>query len=461
MKLEFIKRGAATRLILIFAGWSTDARYYSDCVADGWDTAVVSDYRDLTVPSIPDQYSTVYIFAYSLGVAAASMCDIRAAVRIAICGSMYPVSDSYGIPETIYSGTLEGLDERSLKKFHLRMAGDKATYESIKERLPENPDIPCLRDELVSIRDNFHIPGKSNTDNRFFRVYLAQSDRIFPYDNLSAFWKEYAVAEIVSLRAPHAVDMASIVKDCLPDTKAIGDGFSRAGKTYNNSAVVQEEICRKIGDIIVSTQRKGNIKVDSVLEIGVGQGLLTEVWGRLLSPSEATFVDLLPMPEFGIAAKEEYVVADAEEWLKNSTERYDLILSASTIQWFADPIGFLHKVKSHLNPGGFALISTFVKGNLKELDSLRTAPIIYRTAEEYRAIPGIQAEEWERNLTFPSSRELLMHLRLTGVSPRLKKGLVSVGRNVSDESKKRLTELPLHLTYHPMILLINADDPLI
>ncbi|MDE7346965.1 MAG: DUF452 family protein [Muribaculaceae bacterium] len=460
MKLEFIKRGAATRLILIFAGWSTDHRYYNDCVADGWDTAVVSDYRDLTMSSIPDQYSTVYIFAYSLGVAVASMCDIRAAVRIAICGSMCPVSDSYGIPEAIYSGTLEGLDERSLKKFHLRMAGDKVTYESIKKKLPENPDILRLRDELISIKDNVNNPRKGNSDYRFDRVYLAKEDRIFPYDNLYSFWKKYAGTEIVTLSAPHAMDVASIVKDCLPDTKAIGDGFSRAGKTYNENALVQEEICRKIGVIIDCNQREGN-KVDSVLEIGVGQGLLTEVWSRLLSPLEATFVDLLPMPEFGIAGKEEYVVADAEEWLRNSADSYDLILSASTIQWFADPIGFLHKVKSHLNPGGFAIISTFVKGNLKELDSFRTAPIIYRTAEEYRALPGIQAEEWERTLTFPSSRELMMHLRLTGVSPRLKKGLVSVGRNVSDESKKRLTEFPFHLTYHPMILLINADDPLI
>ena len=172
MKIEFIKRGAATRLILIFAGWSTDSRYYNDCVFDGWDTAVVSDYRDMAMPSIPDQYATVYVFAYSLGVAAASLCGIQAAVRIAICGSPEAVSDRFGIPEAVYAGTLDSLSERSLMKFHLRMAGDKATYDSIRDRLPQTPDIPGLKEELSSIRTA--VKGcMANADIDFNRVYLA------------------------------------------------------------------------------------------------------------------------------------------------------------------------------------------------------------------------------------------------------------------------------------------------
>ena len=152
MKIEFIKRGAATRLILIFAGWSTDARYYNDCVADGWDTAVVSDYRDLTMPPLPKQYATVYVFAYSLGVAAAALCGVKASVRIAVCGSTVPVSDLYGIPSAIFQGTLDGLDERSLAKFHLRMAGDRRRYDEIAGRLPVSPDVAVLKEELANIR---------------------------------------------------------------------------------------------------------------------------------------------------------------------------------------------------------------------------------------------------------------------------------------------------------------------
>ncbi|MDE6380081.1 MAG: DUF452 family protein, partial [Muribaculaceae bacterium] len=437
-------RGAATRLILIFAGWSTDARYYNDCVSEGWDTAVVTDYRDISMPQLPEQYCTVYIFAYSLGVAAASICDIHAAVRIAICGSPYPVSDLYGIPEAIYAGTLDGLSEKSLRKFHLRMAGDRNTYEAIKEKLSEGQDIQSLKEELAWIKDNAGKIGKEELNFRFDRVYLAQDDHIFPYSNLKAYWTGKPETEIVSLKLPHAVDIASVVRESIPDTKAIGDGFSRAGMTYGDHAVVQKEICEKIGEILESHFAGKGRRVKSVLEIGVGSGLLTEVWRRMLKPETATYIDLTDMPVFGIAENERYLKVDAEKWLEETDERFDIILSASTIQWFVDPVGFIQEVKSHLSPGGIAVVSTFVKGNLHELDAVRPSPVIYRTAEEYSRISGVEAVEWERTLTFPSSRAMMMHLRLTGVSPRRK------------ATSAPLTNLPTQLTYRPLILFIHS-----
>ncbi|MDE5872106.1 MAG: DUF452 family protein [Muribaculaceae bacterium] len=456
MKIEFIKRGAATRLILIFAGWSTDARYYNDCVVDGWDTAVVTDYRDLTAPYVPSQYSTVYIFAYSLGVAAAAVCDIQAAIRIAICGSPYPSSDRYGIPETVYSGTLDGLNERSLTKFHLRMAGDRQTYESIKTKLPQFPDISFLKDELVFIRENIYNINGSHSDIVFHRVYLAEDDRIFPYENLKSFWKEKTETEIVSLKQPHAVDIASIVKECLPDTKAIEEGFARASRSYNENAVIQKEICQRMCDRLETMLRDIQIDVVSLLEIGAGNGLLTQGWSRLLTPGEATYVDLAEMPLFEAAKKERYINADAETWLEACGQRFDIILSASTIQWFADPVRFISTLRRHLNPGGFAILSTFVKGNLYEFDALRPAPIFYKTEKEYTAAAeDIETETWERVLHFKSAKEMLMHIRLTGVSPRRSSRKTGVKNGESPAEAVKLTGLYNRMTYRPMIVIIR------
>ncbi|MDE6291248.1 MAG: DUF452 family protein [Muribaculaceae bacterium] len=454
MKIEFIRRGAATRLILIFAGWSTDARYYNDCVADGWDTAVLSDYRDLVMPEIPQQYRTLYIFAYSLGVAAASLCNIPAAVRVAICGSPYPVSDLYGIPESVYSGTLNGLSERSLMKFHLRMAGDKDIFESISQRLPENPDIMLLKEELVSIRDNADI-AKTISGVRFDRVYLAEDDRIFPYDNLKTFWKEKTKTEIASFKQPHAVDIASIVKECLPDTKAIGEGFTRANRSYNENAVIQKEICQKICERLKTLLRDVKSDALSVLEIGAGNGLLTWGWSRLLTPETATYVDLAEMPLFEAAKEESYINADAETWLEACGQRFDIILSASTIQWFADPVRFISTVSRHLNPGGFAILSTFVKGNLCEFDAYRTAPIFYKTVKEYTDIDAIETETWERVLHFKSAKDMLMHLRLTGVSPRRYSRNTGIKNSKSTGETVKLTDLSNKITYRPMIIIIR------
>lgn len=439
MKIDYVKRGAATRLILLFAGWSTDVRFYSDCIAEGWDTAVVSDYRDLTMPELPQQYSTVYIFAYSLGVWAASRCNVIAAARIAICGSPVPCSDDLGIPEAIFNATANGLTAESLKKFHRRMAGDRATLQRIEHLLPVSPDIVALKEELLTIAE-----CKNQTEPicKWDKAYIASQDRIFPIENLERYCNMHPEVVKIKINSPHAVEMSDIIKDVIPNLAAIEEGFSSAVATYNANALVQEEICHRIGVIISGIVAENNPSIHSLLEIGVGQGLLTETWRRILRPSKVTFIDLLPTPEFGVSENDEYVVADAEEWLKNSSTKYDVILSASTIQWFSDPVGFIRTVKDHLTPGGFAVISTFAKGNLQELDAIRPCPLIYRTADEYKEIPGIEVEEWNRTLTFSSPREMLMHLRHTGVSPHRKASSVP------------LTTLPTKLTYRPLILII-------
>ncbi len=444
MKIEFIKRGAETRLILLFAGWSTDTRYYKDCIADGWDTAVVSDYRDLSMPDLPSQYSTIYIFAYSLGVFAASLCDIKAVAKIAICGSQIPVSDEFGIPIAVFNSTSEALSAESLKKFHRRMAGDRATLSRIAPLLPSSPDIDILKEELRAIKD---AQGVSKPVFEWNKVYLAKHDRIFPFENLKRFWEVFPNVVKVAVESSHAIDISKIIKEVIPDHTSIGEGFSLAAETYKENAIVQAEICNKIGEILRHKLSDRKSQIDYLLEIGVGRGLLTDVWRCIVKPINATYVDLLPTPRFGIAKNEEYIVADAEEWLNKSSVKYDIILSASTIQWFADPLGFIKTVKDHLNPGGCAVISTFVKGNLHQLDEIRPCPLLYHTSEEYKEIPDVRVEEWEQTLSFSSPREMLMHLRHTGVSPR------------RCSSSVPLTSLPTELTYRPLILIIDAPNP--
>ncbi len=439
MNIEFIKRGAETRLILLFAGWSTDTRYYSDCIVEGWDTAVVSDYRDMSMPELPSQYSTIYIFAYSLGVFAAAYTDIIAAAKIAICGSEIPVSDEYGIPVAVYYATADGLTAVSLKKFHRRMAGDRATIVRIEPLLPAAPDIDALKEELYAIATH---QSNGCKGCKWDRVYIAENDRIFPAVNLDRYWSSRPDVVKIKKNSSHAIDLSQIIKEVLPDHSAIGEGFSSAVQSYNSNAKVQSEICTRMGEIIADRHLGKVSQVGSLLEIGVGQGLLTEVWKKLLHPSKATFVDLLPIPTFGVAPTEEYIAADAEQWLKNSSEKFDVILSASTIQWFADPIGFIKTVKDHLNPDGFAVISTFTKGNLHELDAIRPCPLIYRSVEEYKEIPGVLIESWTRTLQFPSSREMLMHLRRTGVTPR------------HTPTPITFSTLPNQLTYHPIIIIL-------
>lgn len=445
MTIEFLTDGTQKRLILIFAGWSTEVGYYRDCVIKGWDTAVISDYGDLTPPYIPSHYKTVFIFAYSLGVFAASICDVMATARIAISGTCIPISDEFGIPENVYYGTADNLNQRNLTKFHRRMAGDRETFDRISPHLPSNPDIESLRDELKAIANK---ATDFNGNAKWNRAYISSRDAIFPPESQHHFWESHSNAEIIDIDSPHAVNIAKIIRSVIPDTQSVGKSFFKSIDSYRDHAEVQRDISRRIADILRHNLTPA-APLQKILEIGAGCGLLTEAWSAIINPESATFVDLYEPPHFCVVQKENYVCADAEVWIDETEEKYDVIVSASTMQWFADPIGFSHKIKGHLRPGGIAVLSTFVKGNLSELDPLRPSPILYRTEEEYRRdLPqGASVETWSKTLSFASRKELLMHLRLTGVS------MASDTRT----NPLPLTSYPLSLTYRPLVITIIAD----
>lgn len=443
MKIEFIKRGAETRLILIYAGWSTGVDFYRGCVVPGWDTAVVHDYRDMEMPAIPSQYTTIYVFAYSLGVWAASVAPVDAAVRVAVCGTPFPVSDEFGIPESIFKATADNLTDRSLQKFHRRMAGGNSRWLELKEKLPESHDIEALRDELRFIE---HSVSRSDGDLKWHRAYIASEDAIIPTAGQLRFWERQPGTSIVMLPGAHAVDIARVIKSSLPDTGAICRSFSKAKDRYSSSAVVQAEVSDIIAEKLRELHDRNEIQTGTLLEIGAGQGMLTRKWAEIFTPASANYIDLCEMPEFGVALSEEYLVCDAERALSETGRKFDIILSASTIQWFADPIGFLKNIRSHLNPGGIAVISSYARGNLGALDEFRPSPIIYRDEEEYLSVGADECMVWKRRLDFTTVREMLMHLKHSGVSP-----------SGSDKGKDRvpISQLPLSLTYVPIVLIFR------
>lgn len=380
---------------------------------------------------------------------------VRAAAKIAICGTPQPMSDIFGIPTAIYQGTLDCLNDRQLMKFHLRMAGDKTTFEAIRSKFPENAEIGNLKEELATIA-GVQECKRQDSEYIFDRAYMAEHDRIFPYRNVFSYWEEHPETVKISMNTPHVVDLAAIIREVIPDTYVIGESFKSAKDTYNDTAIVQSEICRKIGDRLSLLLSEKSVRPTSLLEIGVGNGLLTHVWKRVVKPAKATFIDLQIMPQFGIAEKELYITTDAEKWLENTEEKFDIILSASTIQWFVDPVKFLYTVEQHLNPGGIAVISTFLKGNLWQLDQVRPSPIIYRTEVDYLSFPNVEVESWERTLQFDSSRDMLMHLRNTGVTLKKKRKNQEIRIGSPYPPDIGLTELPHELTYRPMILVIKG-----
>ena len=74
MKLQYVSRTGAARLILIYAGWAMDAAPFEGLRRPGYDIAVVWDYREFQLDwSFATPYSEVCVVAWSLGVYAAAV----------------------------------------------------------------------------------------------------------------------------------------------------------------------------------------------------------------------------------------------------------------------------------------------------------------------------------------------------------------------------------------------------
>lgn len=416
MHVDFLKKENTGRLILIFAGWSTTPEFYSNISHDGFDLAVVYGYENLEFPSyILDGYSTVCLFAWSLGVfaAASSVPFDRIAMAVAVNGTESPVDNSFGIPEKIYDGTLETLNERNLMKFRRRMAGKH--FDNIKDRF-SLCDIPELQKQLVTIKSVSPNRGKRVKWNR---VFISAEDAIFPPENQMAFWESrYPDVEISVVSKPHYVDIADIVESAIPRHNKIGKRFKKALSSYPSEALAQKKIAAGLLDMIPQG------KYGSVLEIGPGSGIFTNLFAKRFKPAKMTFADLYELPDFNLSPEENYIVCDAEDWAEkeaeNNPESFDAIVSASTIQWFVNPERFIKNASRMLCDGGILACSTFLPGNLEELSMVNPLGLIYRTRKEIESalennFESFVSHEDEIVLEFNSPRDVIHHLHATGV----------------------------------------------
>ena len=493
MQIKILNKANSQKLLLLLAGWSTDPRLYADVRRPGWDTALIWDFTDDN-PRFRQELSeavagrqTVCVIAWSLGVAVAEALAAEGALpaeavasAFAVCGSAQPVSNLFGIPKAIFRGTRDNLSEKNLLRFQRRNSTARDAYGAIPaDLLPPDPDIERLRDQL----SDFYLKAKKiEEDDKIStpklpwrRAFIARHDLIFPADNLRRYWEQAGV-EITEMEAGHYIPLREIAAIVIPDLSRIAQNFRQAGQTYDEAAKAQRHIAEKLAAMLPKEAKIAKEAIIKILEIGTGTGLLSRQIIPNLPPCEATYLDLNPIPPLNLAFKEQYITADAEQWLAEQAAEsaaaqkdnsyaegvYDLIISASTIQWFADPRAFFRHAARLLRPGGCLLISTFVKGNLGELDEWRPAPLNYLTPEEIEAMAEeyfeeVASEPEELSLHFESRRQLLLHLKRTGVAGSAPKSPVAPQSAIPKMSD------PKTLTYRPLYLIAkkpHAAKPL-
>lgn len=450
MKIYKTKTSGCRRLILFFAGWGMDPAPFQSLSRPGYDVAVVWDYRTRDADwSEVDGYDEICLFAWSLGVAAASrlipesVCR-RLTRRVAINGTPVPVSDCCGIPDAVFRGTLANLDERNLMKFRRRMCGDRENYENFCRTLPDRT-IEDLADELKAFLSPVYLEKPSF---RWDVAVVCGRDAIFPPENQRRAW---AYVPVLELDEPHLPDFQSILDRYAIDKDIMAERFSCGRTSYDASARVQRSVAE---EMMVMAGAEGFGHAGHVLEIGCGSGLLSRMLAGCCSALELWDI-AGPSPIDGCAFRE----VDAElELPRTPSESFDAIFSASTVQWFNSPARFLAECVRILKPGGILVFSTFLPGNMREIEQStgRTLPLI--TAEQWqRMIPdGLELRvmrESECTMIFDAPIDVFRHLRATGVNSLDRDG--SIFRAIG--AYPRLEDGRCSLTYRPVIFLLRKQ----
>lgn len=205
--------------------------------------------------------------------------------------------------------------------------------------------------------------------------------------------------------------------------KQVATHFSRAADSYAAAADVQSEAAARCA----SRVPEGCYRL--AVEIGAGGGILTGLlrervrWDRYLGLDIAGGM-LVPAAADGPG--EMLAVADGEA-APVASGVADLVVSASTMQWYADPAASLPANLVLLKPGGWFSICLFVRGTLGELAEASEATgfgsvLEMAGAETYPPIlEGIAGIEFSQELVedvrvYPTVRDFLRRLQQTGAT---------------------------------------------
>lgn len=452
MNVEQLNKNESGRLLLIFSGWASDGRFFTDLKADGYTILIISDYTEFKPETIClEHYKEICVIGWSFGVPHAAEFlsenpQLPVTLTIAVNGTVYPVDEFRGIPETIFNGTLNGLNERNLQKFYRRICSDSTTYNHILKFI-KNKDIDALKQELAAIGNRSF---KKAEQFQWDIAIVGENDRIIPPANQCRAWENNATT-ILTDNSHHLPDFQSIIDRHLINKPLVANRFSNATDSYSEHAVVQNEMSRILAGkmtAIIKTVPK------EIIEFGAGNGEFTQRYFPSLNP-HVSELKLWDIAAINPLLPGTHLITDAELQIKSEPdESVDIICGSATIQWFNNPLRFIRECHRVLRPGGLLVFSTFAPDNFPEITShAGTLPLL--SADKWKCElekTGFECsiESEKRTVNFPDSHQLLKHLKMTGVNAIRTSNAPAVGA-----AKKILAGNIRSLTYSPLYIIAS------
>lgn len=206
-------------------------------------------------------------------------------------------------------------------------------------------------------------------------------------------------------------------------------------------------------DILIKKQ--GNI-FKNVFEVGCGTGFLTDEILSRLNFEKLILNDLTD--NFTTVKPNEYIKGDITQ-IETPLD-LDLILSNAVFQWISDYELLFKKLRNSLSMGGIVCFSYFGKNNFIQIKNTTGVGLEYPCLDEFINKNGFKILYFEEELTtlyFKNVKELLEHIKLTGVKTKNK---IWTKKDFNDFYSKYLKDykddLGFELTYHPVYYVLEA-----
>lgn len=471
MQSEFIFKSSSRRLIVLFLGWGMDASPFRHLARSGFDILALWDYTGLDRPgswerdmtefaSVCGGYDEVVIVAWSYGVRIASgfleswNASLPVTLTLAVNGTPMHVDEQYGIPPAIFDGTLQRLAEPTIRKFYRRMFSSSEAFANFMEYKPDR-SVESLKSEL----EVFARLKPLDAGAVWNVALIDDADLIFPSAAQRAFWPSEKALTLGS--QGHFPDFQSILDRFTVDKSLVGRRFSAARETYRRGASVQRRVAESLWSR-VEPLIEGKRDFGRIIEVGAGTGVLTELYEMALTCGGCRWssLELWDLAEhFGmLPSNASWLTCDAETCIRSvEPESVNLLLSSSTLQWFHSPERFVAEAYRVLRKGGIAAFALYGEGTFSQLRELIGVSLRYPSLATLKAaLPAdaiIEVGETESiSIDFASPKELLRHLRETGVngasesSPAL---ALRIARHypASPDGRYRLSYCPLYLIF--------------
>ncbi|MCH5219267.1 MAG: DUF452 family protein [Muribaculaceae bacterium] len=426
MKSKFVKRNQSKRLIVIFSDWGVDWRPFAKLSHPDCDIVVIWDYTDLSFNWQPYlRYDEICLIAWGIGVFVASVTvhEIapRITLRLAINGTLTPISDSLGIPASKWMNLLNTLSPSRWRRYKQSICDNPEQYEKFCTAEPKHT-MAELKEELDAIYTHtiFHVEQIEQWD----MAVIGRNNNFFPPQNQIKAWRSTTPIRMADYG--HLPDFEMFVNRLIIDKHTVRHRFETAASDTRTVTDTLDLINRHLFSLFRYAFGRGDI-TGNVIEVGYGKRFsLTRLWMPYTDPrAKLRLWDLISAPAHSYGKNVVTESCDAEVRIRRQpSASTGFIFSSATVEWFCSVDGFLKECQRVLADNGYLILASFTADNMPEMKRAVGGSLQLPTEREWQKMISEYFEivEFQTDtitLEFDSPAELLRHLRdggLNGVS---------------------------------------------